>query len=171
MPNTITISGNLTADPELRKTSSEVPFTRLRVAVSHRVQNQETRDWEDRQDGFFVVTAWRELATHSRMSLQKGDRVTVTGKLIRRAYEATIGDGQTETRHIHEIEAEDLGPSLRWQAWSRMERRPMLVTETTPAAADDDPGDADEPVSSRKAASTGNGKVAAGAAKGVTAAA
>lgn len=150
MPNTITISGNLTADPELRKTGSEVPFVRLRVAVSHRVQNTETKEWEDRQDGFFVVTAWRELATHSRMTLQKGDRVTVSGKLIRRAYEASIGEGETETRHIHEIEAEDLGPSLRWQAWSRLDRRPVLVDITTTEDTDDLPGDEDEPVPSRR---------------------
>lgn len=123
--NTITVSGNLTADPELRKTSSEVPYARMRVAVSHRILDQETKTWEERVDGFFAVTAWRTLATHAATSLRKGDRVTVTGRLHRRQYEADVGDGQTETRYVHEIEAEDLGASLRWRPWTRLEPRPV----------------------------------------------
>lgn len=125
--NTITVSGNLTADPDLRRTSSEIPYAKMRVAVSHRVLNPETKEWEDRQDGFFTVTAWRDLAVHARTSLQKGDRVTVTGRMLRRSYEADIGDGKTETRYAHEIEADDLGPSLRWRAWTRLEPRPVQV--------------------------------------------
>lgn len=140
--NTITVSGNLTADPELRRTSSEVPYAKMRVAVSHRVLNPETKQWEDRQDGFFNVTAWRDLAVHARTSLQKGDRVTVTGRMLRRPYEADIGDGKTETRHAHEIEADDMGPSLRWRAWTRLEPRPVAVADGEGSDADDvAPGD------------------------------
>ena len=125
--NTITVSGNLTADPELRRTSAEVPFARMRVAVSRRVQNTETKEWEDRQDGFFNVTAWRDLGQHAATALRKGDRVTVVGRMMRRPYEADLGEGKTETRYTHESEAEELGPSLRWQAWTRLEPRPVAT--------------------------------------------
>lgn len=121
--NTITVSGNLTADPELRQVAGEVPLARLRIAVNQRVRNKDTEEWEDRLDGFFDVVAWRDLARHAAACLRKGDRVTVTGRMLRRSYEADLGEGRTETRHRHEIEAEDLGPSLRWRSWARLELR------------------------------------------------
>ena len=136
MTNTITVSGNLTADPELRRTGAEVPFARMRVAVSRRTQNADTKEWEDRQDGFFNVTAWRDLGQHAATALRKGDRVTVTGRMMRRPYEADLGEGKTETRYTHEIEAEDLGPSLRWQAWTRLEPRPVAVPQDRGEGAD-----------------------------------
>ncbi len=142
--NTITVVGNLTADPEIRRTGNDVPYIRMRVAVNTRFRNVDTKEWEERTDGFFSVTAWREMAEHCRRSLCKGDRVTVTGKLTRREYEAKVDGGGTETRNVHEIEADDIGASLRWRSWSRLEPRTVDADGTT-SPATGGAADPDEP--------------------------
>jgi single-stranded DNA-binding protein len=54
--------------------------------------------------------AWRDQAEHAAESLSKGSRVVVVGRLQQRAW--TTEDGST--RSVVEVEAEELGPSLRW---------------------------------------------------------
>lgn len=133
-PNTITVSGNLTADPELRRTAADIPFARLRMAVNRRIFVAERQDWEDRHDGYFNVVAWRDLARHVVASLRKGDRVVVSGRLSRRPYEAVGSDGAVETRHSVEIEADDIGGSLRWYGWQRQTARPLKAVEQDEAS-------------------------------------
>ena len=131
MQNAITVSGNLTADPELRSIGDgAVPRARMRIAVNRRIYDKERSGWQDRHDGYFTVIAWRDLARHAMTSLRKGDRVVVTGRLSHRLYDVTT-DGTTETRQVTEIEADDLGGSLKFYAWSRYEAR---VREATPQA-------------------------------------
>lgn len=121
-PNAITVAGNLTADPEISASSSEHPRTKLRLAVSRRIFVTETSTWEDRQDGYFTVVCWREMARAVHRSLRKGDRVVISGRLSRRPYEVAGGDGSAETRHAYEIEADEVGASLRWDVWTRQPR-------------------------------------------------
>jgi single-strand DNA-binding protein len=45
-----------------------------------------------------------------RIALSKGTRAIVTGRLKQRSYE-TIEGG---TRTVYEVDADDVGPSLRW---------------------------------------------------------
>lgn len=142
-PNFITVAGNLTADPEMRLTSSEVHFARLRIAVSRRIYVTDSNQWEDRQDGFFSVTCWRDMARHTHASLKKGDRVVVSGRLIRRQFEAKTEDG-TETRHVVEIDAEEIGASLRWGPWARQQTRPLTAEPDLNASAAGNPAGGDE---------------------------
>jgi single-strand DNA-binding protein len=84
------------------------------------------------------------MARHVASSLDKGDRVIVSGRLTRREYEAKNEDGTTGTRYQTEIDVEELGASLRWNSWQKVETRPLnQVAE--PAAAGkgemDDDGD------------------------------
>lgn len=146
-PNTIIVAGNLTAAPEFRKTASEIPFVRMRLAVSRRVFVPDSNTWEDRQDGFFAVTAWRDMARHAHASFNKGDRVVVYGRLTRRQFEVTTEDGTgTENRHVTEIEAEEIGASVRWQPWARVETRALNVAEPVgpPQDEQDEPQEQDE---------------------------
>ncbi|MGI9016335.1 MAG: single-stranded DNA-binding protein [Euzebya sp.] len=144
-PNSITVAGNLTAKPEPRTTSSEVNFTRMRIAVNRRRLVAETNQWEDRVDGFFDVVCWRDMARHAAASLTKGDRVVVTGRLSRREYEVASPGGGTETRHVIEIEADEVGASLRWTQWQRLDPRPLNVVEPRgPASLAEDTSSEDE---------------------------
>jgi single-strand DNA-binding protein len=106
---TITVAGNLTADPELRYTAG-VPVAAFTVAASRRVYNQDTGHWADGDTLFLRCSAWRHLAEHAAESLTKGTRVVVAGRLRQRDYETTEGDKRT----VYEVDADDVGPSLRF---------------------------------------------------------
>jgi single-strand DNA-binding protein len=109
MPDThVTITGNLTADPELKFTPNGAAVANFRVAVTSRVRDGET--WKDGDTSFYRVTAWRDLATNLTDSLGKGDRVLVVGQLRMRSWETPEG----EQRSVVEVTAEEVGPSLRW---------------------------------------------------------
>jgi len=107
--NSITISGNITRDPEMRYTPSGVSKVSFGVAVNRSWRNQQTQEWEE-QTSFFNVVAWRQLAENASASLTKGSRVVVSGRLEQRSWETDQG----EKRSIVEIVADEVGPSLRW---------------------------------------------------------
>ena len=141
-PNSITVAGNLTADPEISSSSSEHTRTKLRLAVSRRIFVTETSTWEDRQDGYFTVVCWRDMARAVHRSLRKGDRVVVSGRLSRRPYEVSSDDGSAETRHAYEIEADEVGASLRWDVWTRQPRDRQPSAPHPAEAASSDGSDA-----------------------------
>jgi single-strand DNA-binding protein len=51
-----------------------------------------------------------DLGENAAASLNKGNRVIVTGRLEQRSYDSKEG----EKRSITEVVADELGPSLRW---------------------------------------------------------
>lgn len=106
---TITIVGNLTADPELRFTSSGQPVATFRVASTPRHLDKTTNEWKDGDALFLACNVWRQAAENAAESLQRGMRVIVTGRLRQRSYETKEG----EKRTVYEIEVDDVGPSLR----------------------------------------------------------
>ena len=107
--NSITISGNMTRDPEMRYTPSGVSKVSFGVAVNRSWRNQQTQEW-DEATSFFNVVAWRQLAENVGASLAKGSRVVVTGRLEQRSWETEQG----EKRSIVEIVADDVSASLRF---------------------------------------------------------
>ena len=118
--NAITITGNLTRDPELRYTGGGQAKATIGVAVSRRWQNRQSQEWEE-QTSFFNVIAWGEMAEHISDSLHKGTRVVVSGRLEQRSYETQDG----EKKSVTEIVADEIGPSLRYATAqvTRAERR------------------------------------------------
>lgn len=108
--NSVTIVGNLTDDPELRFTPQGQAVATFSVAVNRRVRDAETNEWKDGDASFFRVNVWRQLAENVAESLKRGHRVVVTGFLKQRSWETQEG----ERRTVVEIEADELGPSLRW---------------------------------------------------------
>ena len=87
----------------------------FRLAVTPRVR--EGDQWKDGDTSFFRVNAWRGLAENLTETLTKGTRVIVTGKLRNRSWETDGGEQRTVT----EIEADELGPSLKF-ATAKVER-------------------------------------------------
>jgi single-strand DNA-binding protein len=106
---TTTISGNLTRDPEIRYTRDGQATTSLGVAVNRRWQNRDSKEWEE-ATSFFDVVCWRELAENTALSLTKGTRVVVTGRLEQRSWETEEGDRRFKV----EIVADEIGASLRF---------------------------------------------------------
>lgn len=114
----ITLTGNLTADPELRFTPQGKPCASLQVAANKRVK-QPDGSWGDGPTSYYRCTAWGQLAEHVAESLARGARVIIQGRLEIREYETR--DGQR--RVAAEIQADDIGPSLRF-ATAHPERAP-----------------------------------------------
>ena len=107
--NSVTLVGNVTRDPELRYTAGGAAKVVFGLAVNRRWQNRQTQEWEE-QVSFFNVVAWREMAENVAESVAKGSRVFVTGRLEQRSWETENG----EKRTVVEVNADDIGPSLRW---------------------------------------------------------
>jgi single-strand DNA-binding protein len=109
MPDTyVSITGNLTDDPELRFTPNRAPVANFTVAVTPRVKDGD--GWRDGETSFYGCTAWRSLAENRAESLTTGARVLVQGRLQQRSWETPEG----ERRSVVEVQVEEAGPSLRW---------------------------------------------------------
>src|SRR5450756_1292276 len=106
---TTTISGNLTRDPEIRYTRDGQATTSLGVAVNRRWQNRDSKEWEE-ATSFFDVVCWRELAENTALSLTKGMRVVVTGRLEQRSWETEEGDRRFKV----ELVADEIGAAMRY---------------------------------------------------------
>src|SRR5205823_928711 len=115
--NQVTVVGNLTRDPELRYTPNGAAVVKLGVAVSRRIRD-ESGQWKDADTSFFDVTAWRSLAENVAETLTQGTRVVVVGRLRTNSWETPEGDKRSKV----EIEAEEVGPSLKW-ATAKVERQ------------------------------------------------
>jgi single-strand DNA-binding protein len=140
MTTTITLIGNLTKEPEIRYTRDGQATTTLGVAVNRRWQDRSTREWEE-STSFFDVVCWRELAENAALSLVKGMRVVVTGRLEHRSWDTEDGEHRSKV----EVVADDLGPSLRYATAEvqRNERR-----GAAPDAPADDPPGSEAPMAS-----------------------
>ena len=130
---TLTIVGNLTADPELRFTPAGHAVADFTVASTPRNYDRDTGQWRDGEALFLRCTAWRQLAEHTAESLTKGTRVIVTGRLRQRSFELTEG----VTRTVTELDVEELGPSLRYSTArvTKTTRSSTPAEPTTTAAA------------------------------------
>ena len=107
---TITIVGNLTADPELRFTPSGAAVANFTVASTPRTFDRQSQEWKDGEALFLRCNVWRQVAENVAESLARGTRVIVTGRLKSRSYETKEG----EKRTVIEMEVDEIGPSLRY---------------------------------------------------------
>jgi len=105
----ITLVGNLVDDPELRFTPSGAAVAKFRMASTPRFLDKTTNEWKDGESLFLSVNVWRQAAENVAESLQRGMRVIVQGRLKQRSYETKEG----EKRTVYEVEADEVGPSLR----------------------------------------------------------
>lgn len=106
----VTVVGNLTADPELRTTSSGASVAGFTIASTPRTWNRGSNQFEDGQALFLRCTVWRDLAEYCAHSLSKGMRVVAQGRLTQRSYQAQDGSNRT----VVELQVDEIGPSLRY---------------------------------------------------------
>jgi len=126
-------TGNLTRDPELSFTSSGAARLRITLACNNRILDRSTNTWSDGEPTFLDVTVWREMAENVAESVQKGDPVTVVGRLKQRKWEQ---DGQTRT--AFEVDADSVAVDLRRRKVSlhRIERSSPSPTDDQWASDD-----------------------------------
>jgi single-strand DNA-binding protein len=109
MSMTVTITGTLGADPELKFGPTGVAIMNARVVTSRKHKDDKTGEWKDLDTSWWHVTAWRQLAENAAETLRKGDEVIIVGKLKQRQYETAQG----EKRTVSEVTADWIGPNLK----------------------------------------------------------
>lgn len=82
--NKVIITGRLTADPELKKTQSDVANCRFTVAVDRKFADKETGE---RQADFITCVAWRQTAEFLCKYFSKGKMICVEGSLRTGSYQ------------------------------------------------------------------------------------
>lgn len=115
----VTIAGNLTTDPQERKTNDGRTVVGFTVAVTSR--KLVAGEWTNGDPSFYRVTVWDEQSANVVSTLHSGDRVLVYGKLRVKTF--TIKENN-EQRMVAEIDADEIGPTLRWATCSIKPNRP-----------------------------------------------
>ena len=101
--NRVILSGRLTADPEIRYTSSGVAVCNMRMA-SNRSYKNASGDYEQ-ETTFFGAVAWQKLAEICSQYLSKGSPVLVEGRLRSRTW---TDSNSGQNRAVLEVHAEQV---------------------------------------------------------------
>lgn len=91
----ITVTGNLTRDPEIAKTKTGELIVRLGIAATRRHFDKKTNEWSDDGDALYLnASFFGDSYEYITDLVSKGDQVTVTGTLAIRGWESKKGSGQ-----------------------------------------------------------------------------
>jgi len=107
-------------------TQDGLPITSFRLASSQRRFDRNQNRWIDGETNWFTVTSFRQLAINTSESVNKGDRIVVTGKLRVRDWD----NGERSGTSV-EVDADAVGHDLSWGTATFV--RAILVRETDPA--------------------------------------
>lgn len=107
MTDSISITGLVATTPRHLVTSEGLAVTSFRLASSIRRFDRAKNAWVDSGTNWYTVTCYRQLAINVVGSIQKSERVIVTGRLRIRDWES----GERSGTNI-EIDAEALGHDL-----------------------------------------------------------
>lgn len=105
MSDLIAVTGNLTSSPLRHAVSGGVTMVTFGLASTERRFDNGT--WTDVHTNFYSVSVFRKLAEHAFASLEKGQRVILSGKLKVRSWEANGKSGTSV-----DLEATSIGPDL-----------------------------------------------------------
>ena len=91
--NRVTITGNLTRDPDLRSLPSGTAVCELGVAVNHRRKDNATDQWVEKPN-YFNVVVFGSQGENCAHYLSKGRPVAVDGRLRWSSWEDKNGGGK-----------------------------------------------------------------------------
>lgn len=109
MTDLLTLTGLVATEPKHLVTSDGLPITSFRLASAQRRYNRSEQKWIDGETNWYTVTCFRQLAINVSSSVDKGNRVVVTGRL--RIRDWTSGDKAGTTV---EVDADAVGHDLAW---------------------------------------------------------
>jgi len=101
--NKVILGGRLTADPELKTTTSGIVVTSFSIAVTRRfAKNAEGQ--ANQQSDFINCVAWRNQAEFITRYFRKGSSICITGSLQTR----TWTDQQNNNRYVTEVVVDEV---------------------------------------------------------------
>ena len=105
--NRVTVTGNLTAEPELRHTGGGTAVCSLRIAVNGSRKDQSGQ-WVEKPN-YFNVTVWGAQGENCNTYLSKGRPVAIDGRLDWSEWEAKDGSGKRQKVEIVAEQVQFLG--------------------------------------------------------------
>jgi single-strand DNA-binding protein len=105
----VTVVGLVATTPRHLTTQDGLPITSFRLASTTRKFDRDLNKWIDGPTNWFTVTGFKNLAINMNTSVNKGDKVIVTGKLNVRDWD----NGERSGTSV-EIDAEAVGHDLTW---------------------------------------------------------
>ncbi len=133
MTDIITLTGLVATSPRHITTSEGLAITSFRLASNQRRFDRGQNAWVDGDTNWYTVTAFRQLGVHVASSVEKGQRVIVTGRVRVRDWESGEKSGTTI-----EIDAEAIGHDLTWGRAS-FTRSVMTTSSTSSEGSSPDP--------------------------------
>lgn len=110
MSNSISFTGNLTADPEVRFTPNGKQVATF-IVLENRSRRDDAGEWADGEPNRYRVQVWEGLAEHVGESIVKGDRVMITGAIATERW-TDKDSGQDRTSQV--VKAAEVGVSLKF---------------------------------------------------------
>ena len=135
MSDQYSVTGLVATTPRHLVTQDGLPITSFRLAASLRKFDKQLNRWVDAETNWFTITSFRQLAVNSSMSVSKGDRVVVIGRLRVRDWD----NGERAGTSV-ELEAESIGHDLLWgsSTFTRTINSRESELENIPAPDEDD---------------------------------
>jgi single-strand DNA-binding protein len=129
--NTVTVSGNLTRDPEVKWLSDngEAAIVNLGIAVNRRVRDENAEGGYAEDVDFFDIDVKGKFALLVAKKLRKADFAAVSGRLDYQAWETSEGEKRSKVV----IDAREIDSEGFFR--SREEDRAIGGGEAAPAAA------------------------------------
>ena len=129
--NQITVTGNVTKDPELRYTANGKAIATFSIATSYGKDDNKQTTYHD-------IKVFNEMAENVGRSINKGSRVTVVGRLEKKAFDRKDGGKGVAI----DIIADEVALSIRWKA-ALVDQTEQVMAKVQqafgqPAAFDDD---------------------------------
>ena len=95
MLNRIVLMGRLVADPQLRRTQSNIAVTSFKIAV-----DRDFKEGGEKQTDFVPIVAWRNTAEFVSKFFTKGRMAVVEGRLQIRPWEDKDGNKRTSAEVV-----------------------------------------------------------------------
>ena len=139
MTDTISLTGLVATTPKHVVTSTGLTITTFRFASTQRKFDRTEKKWVDGETNWFTVATFRQLATNVVASIEKGQRVIVTGRL-------RVRDWATDDKHGTnvEIDADAVGHDLSWGTTTFTRSAATAVAQADAAAEGGETGTAAE---------------------------
>jgi single-strand DNA-binding protein len=109
MSDIITLTGFVASDLRSLTTSEGLAITSFRLASNQRRFDKSQDKWVEAETNWYNVSTFRQLAANTAVSIKKGERVIVTGRVRVRDWSAGDKKGTSV-----DIEADALGHDLSW---------------------------------------------------------
>jgi single-strand DNA-binding protein len=130
MTDSITLTGLVATSPTHIVTRDGLPITSFRLASAQRRFDRSQERWIDSETNWYSIRLFRALAINAAVSIEKGQRIVVVGRLRISEWENSERTGTTV-----DVEADAVGHDLAWGTAAFTRSIVSLPSEQVPEEA------------------------------------